>query len=235
MFGLNASALENLSSDEADWEATLNRFADYHVLWRDHGFVQMMRALLIGEKVRSRLLRWRDGERRLTNVLHLIELLHAACVENRLGINGLIKWLARQISLGAELKDEHELRLESDEDAVRIVTIHKSKGLEYDITFCPFVRKEPWSAAKEFLKFHEDDKLVLDLEELPAHKKIRSREELAEIGSPTLRRAYPCETSQLSDLAGEENKIEIGSGLAVFRGNVGRRISGGKRRIQHEL
>ena len=181
VFGLNASALENLSSDEADWEATLNRFADYHVLWRDHGFVQMMRALLIGEKVRSRLLRWQDGERRLTNVLHLIELLHAACVENRLGINGLIKWLARQISLGAELKDEHELRLESDEDAVRIVTIHKSKGLEYDITFSPFARKEPWSAAKEFLKFHEDDKLVLDLEELPAHKQIRSREELAEM------------------------------------------------------
>jgi len=181
VFGLNASALENLSSDEADWEATLNRFADYHVLWRDHGFVQMMRALLIGEKVRSRLLRWRDGERRLTNVLHLIELLHAACVENRLGINGLIKWLSRQISLGAELKDEHELRLESDEDAVRIVTIHKSKGLEYDITFSPFARKEPWSAAKEFLKFHEDDKLVLDLEELPAHKQIRSREELAEM------------------------------------------------------
>src|SRR6266446_4248716 len=181
VFGLSASALENLSNDEADWEATLNRFADYHVLWRDHGFVQMMRALLIGEKVRSRLLRWRDGERRLTNVLHLIELLHAACVENRLGINGLIKWLARQISLGAELKDEHELRLESDEDAVRIVTIHKSKGLEYDITFSPFVRKEPWSAAKEFLKFHEDDKLVLDLEELPAHKQIRSREELAEM------------------------------------------------------
>src|SRR6184192_1327714 len=180
VFGLNASALENLSSDEADWEATLNRFADYHVLWRDHGFVQMMRALLIGEKVRSRLLRWRDGERRLTNVLHLIELLHAACVENRLGINGLIKWLARQISLGAELKDEHELRLESDEDAVRIVTIHKSKGLEYGVTFSPFVRKEPWSGAKEFLKFHEDDKIVLDLEESAEHKRIRNREELAE-------------------------------------------------------
>ena len=43
------------------------------------------------------------------------------------------------------------------------------------------MRKEPWSGAKEFLKFHEDDKLVLDLEELPEHKKIRSREELAEM------------------------------------------------------
>jgi exodeoxyribonuclease V beta subunit len=212
VFGLNASALENLSSTEAGWEATLNRFADYHVLWRDQGFVQMMRALLVGEKVRSRLLRWRDGERRLTNVLHLIELLHAACVENRLGIDGLIKWLARQISLGAELKDEHELRLESDEDAVRIVTIHKSKGLEYDITFLPFVRKEPWSGSRDFLKFHDDDKLVLDLEELPEHKKIRSREELAE----AIRQLYVGLTraKHRSYLIWQERKTKSKSALA---------------------
>ena len=181
IFGSTASALGNLSSDESEWEAVLNRFADYHLLWRDQGFVQMMRALLVREKVRSRLLSWRDGERRLTNVLHLIDLLHSTCVENRLGIDGLIKWLARQISPGGEVRDEHELRLESDEDSVRIVTNHKSKGLEYGVTFCPFLRKEPWSGPKEFLKFHEDDKLVLDLEERPEHKKIRNREELAEI------------------------------------------------------
>ena len=181
LFGFDANALENLSNDEAGWEATLNRFADYHLLWRDQGFVQMMRALLVAEKVRSRLLQWRDGERRLTNVLHLIELLHTACAENRFGIDGLIKWLARQISPGSEVREEHELRLESDEDAVRIVTIHKSKGLEYGVTFCPFVRKEPWSGPKEFLKFHEDDELVLDLAERPEHKKIRNREELAEM------------------------------------------------------
>jgi exodeoxyribonuclease V beta subunit len=211
LFGLNASALENLSSDESEWEATLNRFADYHLLWRDQGFVQMMRALLIGEKVRSRLLSWRDGERRLTNVLHLIELLHAACVENRLGIDGLIKWLARQISLGGELKDEHELRLESDEDAVRIVTIHKSKGLEYGVTFCPFVRKEPWGG-KEFLKFHEDDELVLDLEELPEHKKTRSREELAE----SVRQLYVGLTraKHRSYLVWQERKTRSKSALA---------------------
>jgi exodeoxyribonuclease V beta subunit len=178
-FGLGASALEKLSSDEAEWEETLNRFADYHVLWRDQGFVQMMRALLIGEKVRSRLLSWRDGDRRLTNLLHLIELLHTACVENRFGIDGLIKWLRRQISGAGEGRDDYELRLESDEDAVRIVTIHKSKGLEYEVTFCPFLRKEPWNRGKEFLKYHEDDELVLDLEE--SHREVQKREELAEM------------------------------------------------------
>ena len=178
-FGLGASALEKLSSDEAEWEGTLNRFADYHLLWRDQEFVQMMRALLIGEKVRSRLLAWRDGDRRLTNLLHLIELLHTACVENRFGIDGLIKWLARQISGAGEGREDYELRLESDEDAVRIVTVHKSKGLEYGVTFCPFLRKEPWGGGKEFLKYHEGDELVLDLEE--SHREIQKREELAEM------------------------------------------------------
>src|SRR4051794_6413827 len=180
-FGFDANALENLTREESAWESTLNRFSDYYLLWRDQGFVQMMRALLIGEKVRSRLLAWRDGERRLTNVSHLIELLHAVCVENRLGIDGLIKWLARQTSGAGEAREEHELRLESDEDAVRIVTVHKSKGLEYGVTFCPFLRKEPWTGAKEFLKFHDKDELILDLEESPEHKKIQSREELAEM------------------------------------------------------
>ncbi len=178
-FGFSASALDNLLSDEAQWEAMLNRFADYHLLWRDHGFVQMMRAQLIGEKVRSRLLSLRDGDRRLTNVLHLVELLHAACTENRLGIDGLIKWLARQISGAGEGREEYELRLESDEDAVRIVTIHKCKGLEYGVTFYPFLRKEPWSGPKEFLKYHEGDELVLDLAGL--QEAMRKREELAEM------------------------------------------------------
>jgi exodeoxyribonuclease V beta subunit len=177
--GFGASVLDNLSGDETQWEATLNRFAEYHLLWRDHGFVQMMRALLIGEKVRSRLLSWRDGDRRLTNVLHLVEILHTACIENRFGIDGLIKWLARQVSGAGEGRDQYELRLESDEDAVRIVTIHKCKGLEYRVTFYPFLRKEPWSGAKEFLKYHEGDKLVLDLE--GSREFMRRREELAEM------------------------------------------------------
>jgi exodeoxyribonuclease V beta subunit len=104
------------------------------------------------------------------------------------------------------------LRLESDEDAVRIVTIHKSKGLEYGITFCPFVRKEPWSGSKEFLKFHEDDKLVLDLEESAEHKKIRNREELAE----SVRQLYVGLTraKHRSYLIWQERKTKSKSALA---------------------
>jgi exodeoxyribonuclease V beta subunit len=178
LLGLRASELEALSSDEAQWEERLNRFADYHSLWRDHGFVEAMRSLLVRERVRGRLLALRDGERRLTNMLHLIELLHIACAENRFGIDGLISWL-RQQGRAREAREDYELRLESDEDAVRIVTIHKSKGLEYGITFYPHARREP-RQTESFLKFHSGDELVLDLEKSPASKTLREREELGE-------------------------------------------------------
>src|SRR5438105_3092156 len=180
MLGLGANALEDLSGDEAKWEETLNRFAHYQEEWRDRGFIKMMRAFIIQEKVRARLLGLPQGERRLTNLLHLVELLHAACAQNRFGIDGIIGWFRRQISDAGVAKEEYELRLESDEDAVRIVTIHKSKGLEYDVTFYPFARKEPWRGGQEFLKFHDHDELVLDLAESAGHKIIRDREELAE-------------------------------------------------------
>jgi exodeoxyribonuclease V beta subunit len=172
MLGLGVGALERLSSDEAHWDETLNRFANYQAEWRDGGFVKMMRAFIVHEKIRARLICLADGERRLTNLLHLIELLHAACAQNRFGIDGVVGWLRRQISDAGEAKEEYELRLESDEDAVRIVTIHKSKGLEYGVTFYPFARREPWRGGKEFLKFHDDDELVLDLAESVENKQF---------------------------------------------------------------
>lgn len=178
LLGQKASDLENLARDETEWEATLNRFAEYHSRWIEGGFVEAMQALLVGENVRARLLTLRDGERRVTNLLHLIELVHTSCAQNHLGLEGAITWLARQRR--SEVREESELRLESDEDAVRIVTIHKSKGLEYGVTFYPNARKEPWSGGNEFLKFHDGDALVLDLEKTIEHKKIRAREELAE-------------------------------------------------------
>jgi exodeoxyribonuclease V beta subunit len=176
LLGFTAQKLEALG--DPSLEEIFNRFAEYYALWREKGFVEMMRILLVREKVRTRLLALRDGERRLTNVLHLIELLHAACAENHLGLDGVITWLRRQRS--GEGREEYELRLESDEDAVRIVTIHKSKGLEYDITFYPFARKEPWHG-NELVKFHDGNELVLDLERGEASKTLRAREDLAEL------------------------------------------------------
>jgi exodeoxyribonuclease V beta subunit len=176
--GLNANQLDQLNRDEAEWESRLNRFADYHLAWQERGFVQMTGKLLVGEKVRSRLLSYADGERRLNNLLHLIELLHRACAENRFGIDGLLRWLRRQISADVQTREEYELRLESDDDAVTIVTVHKSKGLEYPITFLPHA----WRRGKnrELVKFHEGDGFYLDLEKQKENQRRQHEEELSE-------------------------------------------------------
>ena len=80
----------------------------------------------------------RKAPRRLTNVMHLAELLQQAEADGRLSPTGLAAWFSRR-RVNARRGDEvAQLRLESDEDLVKIVSIHRSKGLEFPIVFLPF-------------------------------------------------------------------------------------------------
>lgn len=139
MIGLTCEELEELLESEMAWEEWMRRFGRYHDLWRKQGFMRMIRQLMSETGVQSRFLTFPDGERRLTNVLHLAEVLHSAATAQRLKMTGLLTWLAQQRNADSLRQEEHQLRLESDAYAVRIVTIHKSKGLEYPIVFCPFL------------------------------------------------------------------------------------------------
>ncbi len=186
LLGVTGETLERLTSDEAGWEEWLSRFRDYYETGERKGFIRMFQYFLLREKVRSRLLGLPNGERRLTNVLHLSEVLHRIAVEEKLSLTGLLKWLDRQRDPGSPRLEEHQLRLESDAEAVKIVTIHKSKGLEYPIVFCPF-NWDPSKVKKGAFCFHDREdgwrlNLVLDQEagdfrELVA---LAEQEELAE-------------------------------------------------------
>ena len=190
LLGLGGEALEGLLRDNRAWGDWLRRFQVYHDIWQERGFIQMFRLFMATENVRSRLLAFPDGERRLTNVLHMTELLQGASVAENLSTKGLIQWLREQ-RRGIDVRsEEQELRLESDARAVRIVTIHKSKGLEYPVVFCPFTWEGTMIAVRnrprpEVLFFHDPDRdysLVCDIgsPELPDHLKLAEREALAE-------------------------------------------------------
>jgi exodeoxyribonuclease V beta subunit len=184
MMGVGGETIEELQRDEAGWEAWLTKFREYYEMWGKYGFIRMFRYFLLREKVRLRLLSMPNGERRLTNVLHLSEVLHQAAIEEKLGMVGLLKWLARQREPASPRLEEHQLRLESDANAVKIVTIHKSKGLEYPIVFCPFNWSKSKIDPKEVFTFHdkEDDwrlNLVLNPEGSPK-RAFAEKEELAE-------------------------------------------------------
>ncbi|MCP4700871.1 MAG: exodeoxyribonuclease V subunit beta [Gammaproteobacteria bacterium] len=184
MLGMSGDALFSLLQDEERWEELLERFRGYHELWRDRGFIQMFRTLQFKEKVQSRLLDFSNGERRLTNLLHLAEVLQQASLTPKRGMLRLFKWLAEMRRRPDAAREE--LRLESDENAVKLVTIHKSKGLEYPAVFVPFA----WDGAlraysAEQFTFHDPDKdsqLFLDLgsADREDNRKHAAREELAE-------------------------------------------------------
>ena len=86
----------------------------------------------------ERLLALIDGERRLTNYLQLGELLQEASAQ-ALGMHGLLDWLQGQMASADQDDEQQLLRLESDARRVQIITLHKSKGLEYPLVFLPFV------------------------------------------------------------------------------------------------
>ncbi len=129
--------LDNLNHNGAAWEGEIERFSRYHSVWQSRGVLPMLRNLLQDFGVSSGLLTAPGGERAATNFLHLAELLQAKSVEVD-GAKGLIRWLEEQLQQHPTGVEDQVLRLESDEELIKVITIHKSKGLQYPLVFLPF-------------------------------------------------------------------------------------------------
>ncbi len=137
LMGVDAASLDALAADEAGWLDVLSRFAEDRQTWLARGVAVMLRRWWVRAGVARRLLARPDGERRLTNLLHLADLLQQAAGE-QIGPEALHRWLQAR-RRDARTDEAAQLRLESDRHLVQIVTIHKSKGLEYPLVFCPFL------------------------------------------------------------------------------------------------
>jgi len=157
-----------LDEDGAAWDGWLSNFQACRRTWIERGFIQALQALWTQRDVSARLLERPDGERRVTNLLHLGELLQQAAVESRLGPQALLHWFARRRreaeSSGSSLSEAAQLRLESDDDAVQLVTVHRSKGLQYPVTICPFLWDGSRRPGEPFVRFHDPETggLVID-------------------------------------------------------------------------
>ena len=137
--GYDWATLEGLFSDDARWEAALEQFQDYGERWRRQGVLPALRQLIHDHSLASRLAMQSGGERALTNLLQISELLQEAAATLD-GSGGLIRWLDEAMQHRGETPaDDRILRLESDAALIKVVTIHKSKGLEYPLVFLPFV------------------------------------------------------------------------------------------------
>ena len=135
--GLDLAALAELASDDEAFEMRSTQFRELHAVWQNQGVLAMLRQSLHRFALATAWMAQGDGERRLTNFLHLAELLQSAS-HTLEGESALIRWLRRQLGDSAERNEEQIIRLESDADLVKIVTVHKSKGLEYPLVCLPF-------------------------------------------------------------------------------------------------
>jgi exodeoxyribonuclease V beta subunit len=125
-----------LASDE---ESILAQFRTYQESWTKHGVYTMLKQFMADHKVYDRLFdtTTENPERTISNIQQLIEILHKIAKNKNYEANELIQWLKKGMEGDAREGDEYQQRLESDQDAVQIVTIHKSKGLEYNIVIAP--------------------------------------------------------------------------------------------------
>lgn len=137
LFALTPYQIHQLLADTQLWELKIVAFTDYKAVWQKNGVLVMLHKLIHEQEISRSLLTENKGERLLTDLLHLSELLQKNSVEQE-GEFALLRWFSEQLRQASEGNDQKQ-RLESEKDLLQVSTLHKSKGLEYDIVFMPFV------------------------------------------------------------------------------------------------
>ena len=146
-FKLNLAEITDILSDSKKSEIYSELFAKIGRNWEENGFLSAFSTFINNEEVYLNLAK--EGERTLTNIRHLLELIHNREFITRRSVDSLISWVKGKMTDDERSEDE-QLRLESDDNAVSIMTVHKSKGLDFKIVFIPqFIkkmsRKKPWN------------------------------------------------------------------------------------------
>ncbi len=179
--GIAASSAREIQTGTADhnddcavflqtWENVLEAFRQAKEDLVFGSLIKAVTRLFTAFGVQHHLLSSENGERRITNLMQLVELIHNVSLDRNLGLEGTVDWLMRQLDKRTrDHNDAFELRLESDARAVRIMTVFKSKGLEFPIVFMPTLAlRHPRNRSGKINSFHRKEngqwKQCLDLE-----------------------------------------------------------------------
>ena len=189
LLGVTPLALATMEDDAwSDWVA---HFRDWNETWQREGVVRFLEELLRTTDAETRIARLPTARRKLTDLLHVEELLLRGEREHRRDPVALMLWF-RRLRRGsprdtAVADEDLQQRPDAEADTVRVTTIHKSKGLEYGVVYCPF----PWRDAKlsafdkQVVRFHDPSdryRLKVDLGSTgqERHLEICEREALSE-------------------------------------------------------
>jgi len=228
LFDLNADELDALNYDEVKWQNCVDEFISFKEIWQKKGIMPCIRTLLFKRDIPLLLQRKPNGERILTDLLHLADLLQEAAYSLE-SENALFHWFYETMMQVDNNLEAQQLRLESERNLVQIITIHKSKGLEYKFVFLPFAcgfRKETTAL------FHETQSnevaLKLDLSQEKEHQDLADEERLAEdlrlVYVALTRAKYACFVG-ISDRKTRSNSkksqlIDSGLGYLLLKGQA---------------
>jgi exodeoxyribonuclease V beta subunit len=141
--GWSAERLAQAGADDDswEWEEVHRRLHDWARILRTRGVAALLETITVAEDLPARMLADADGERQLTDLRHVGQLLHTAASAEQLGPTALATWLRTRITeaMSGIGDEERSRRLESDAEAVQVLTIHRSKGLEFPIVYAPFL------------------------------------------------------------------------------------------------
>ncbi len=156
---LGWSAAQLAAADDPTREELHAKLHGWAGLLRSRGVAALLDSISASEELPRRVLGRLGGERRLTDLGHLGQLLHTAATEQQLGVASLTAWLRQRIAdADRDSADEDlALRLDSDAEAVQVLTIHRSKGLEFPIVYHPFPWQPGYINQDEPPAFHDDN------------------------------------------------------------------------------
>lgn len=173
--------------DDGQQHSIILEFQQYQAVWKRHGIAAMIHQLIRQRQLAQIWLGDAEGERQLTNLRHLAEILQLQSLELD-GMQPLVNWFkkARQTELERPA-DNRQLRLESDENLVKIVTMHSAKGLEYDVVVIPVGNFSSQSRKNKLdpVLFHQEDeaghiRVCAELGNNEIHRKTALKESLEE-------------------------------------------------------
>ncbi|MEZ5184932.1 MAG: UvrD-helicase domain-containing protein [Candidatus Nanopelagicales bacterium] len=153
--------------DQVDADTSL-RLRTWAPIVEGGSVAALMATIVQQTQLATRVLSRPDGERQLTDLRHIAGVLHAQQRRNGAGLVGLLDWLTEQIQRAFESSREPtgELtrRLETDADAVQVLTVHTSKGLEFPIAYVPFGWDRPNPTKDRPIRCHDTSgRRVLDV------------------------------------------------------------------------
>jgi exodeoxyribonuclease V beta subunit len=142
--------------DEAPFDLLSARLHEWGELLARRGVAALLEAA--GQGMTARVLAQEHGERLLTDLRHIGQVLHVVASTGRLGVASMVEWLQhRMAEATADQTEERSRRLESDAESVQVITVHRSKGLEFPVVYAPFLWDKYVSSSPDPLTLHDTD------------------------------------------------------------------------------